>query len=474
MNPELCTLFEDHFGETVKAHNPLRAHGSDRKLYRLRSEAHTAIGVEHSDYAENLAFVEFSRHFRRQGLPVPEIYAQNLDAGLYLEEDMGDETLFDLLSQKWQPEQDFPEEIERYYNEVVRVLPLFQVKAGASLDYSLCTPRHSFDRQSMRWDLNYFKYYFLKLAGIPFDEQKLEDDFERLLAFLLQADQEYFLYRDFQSRNIMIRENRPYFIDYQGGRRGALQYDIASLLIDAKANLPFDLRERLLQRYLDALSDYISLDRERFLKYYPGYVLIRILQALGAYGFRGFYQRKTHFLQSVPYALRNLENLLHTSELSAEIGYLEEVLQYLIRSSRLRQFGGVQLPLTIHIRSFSYRNGLPEDKTGHGGGFIFDCRSLPNPGRLEQYTELTGNDAEVIAFLEEKEEVRSFLAQVRDLIAQVVENYSQRNFSHLSVDFGCTGGQHRSVYCANALAHELQERYRVKVELTHRELETKK
>lgn len=471
MNPELYTFFEAQFGEKVVSESPLKAHGSDRKLYRLQSEHHTAIGVEHIDRAENIAFLEFSRHFRNQGLPVPQIYAQNLETGIYLEEDLGDDTLFDLLTHKWQREASFPGEIETLYEKVVRFLPAFQVKAGASLNYDVCTPRHSFDGQSMQWDLNYFKYYFLKLAEIPFDEQRLEDDFERLIGFLLRADGTYFLYRDFQSRNILVRESEPYFIDYQGGRRGPLQYDIASLLYDAKANLPFDLRERLLQRYLTALAEHLDLNQDDFLRYYSGYVLIRILQAMGAYGFRGFYQRKVHFLQSVPYALRNLEYLLTSEQLPDDLSHLREVLQRLVRSTRLRQFGEVHLPLTVHIRSFSYRNGLPEDRTGHGGGFIFDCRSLPNPGRQSEYEALTGNDQAVIDFLEEREEVQRFIANVRELISQVVENYSQRNFSHLSVDFGCTGGQHRSVYCANEVTKYLQDRYHLKVELTHRELE---
>lgn len=470
MNPELYRLFETQFGESVVSGSPLKAHGSDRKLVRLRSEHFTAIAVEHDNRAENAAFLEFSRYFRNQGLPVPRIYAYHLDKGIYLEEDLGDQTLFDLLTKSWQPDHPFPAEVEALYEKVVRILPEFQVKAGRSLNYDVCTPRHSFDRQSMQWDLNYFKYYFLKLAEIPFDEQKLEDDFERLIAFLLQADATYFLYRDFQSRNIMIRENQPYFIDYQGGRRGPLQYDLASLLYDAKANLPPDVRERLLQRYLSALAEHVDLNRDNFLKYYPGYVLMRILQAMGAYGFRGFYQRKVHFLQSVPYAIRNLESLLVAAQIPADLEHLTEVFQHLVRSTRLRQFGQVHLPLTIHIRSFSYRNGLPEDHTGHGGGFIFDCRSLPNPGRKPEYEALTGHDHAIIEFLEEREEVQRFVAHVRELISQVVENYSQRNFSHLSVDFGCTGGQHRSVYCANAVAKYLQEQYQVKVELTHREL----
>jgi aminoglycoside/choline kinase family phosphotransferase len=480
MNPQLTQLFESHFGEKVKNAAPLRADGSYRLLYRIGSEKRTAIGVENADRLENVAFIEFSRYFRKCGLPAPEIYAEDLDANIYLEEDLGESTLFDLLSEQRVDQSDFPKSIEKLYEKIARILPEFQIRAAKNFNYNICYPRHSFDRQSVMWDLNYFKYYFLKLAQIPFNEQKLEDDFEKFTSFLMEADQNFFLYRDFQSRNIMIRDGEPFFIDYQGGRRGALQYDIASLLYDAKANLPFDARDRLLNIYLDAVSQVppfegklgrSKLNRDDFMRYYHGYVLVRIMQAMGAYGFRGFYERKTHFLQSVPFALRNLEHILKNVELPVKLLMLTEALHSLVRSTRLRELGSAQLPLTVRIESFSYKNGLPHDDTGHGGGFIFDCRSLPNPGRLEKYASQTGFDAEVIAFLENSPEVHSYLTRVRDLISQVIENYRQRNFSHLSVAFGCTGGQHRSVYCANSLAKYLVEKHGVKVEVAHRELE---
>ena len=480
MNPQITELFEKHFGEKVKSAAPINTDGSYRLLYRITSDKRTAIGVENADRLENMAFIEFSRHFRKCRLPVPEIYTEDLDANIYLEEDLGYDTLFDLLTKQRADQNDFPREIEELYEKVVRILPEFQIRVAKNFNYDLCYPRHSFDRQSILWDLNYFKYYFLKLAQIPFNEQKLEDDFEKFTAFLMEADQKFFLYRDFQSRNIMIRDGEPFFIDYQGGRRGALQYDIASLLYDAKANLPFDARDRLLQTYLDAASKLTPFEggsrgmakiaREDFLRYYHVYVLVRIMQAMGAYGFRGFYERKTHFLQSVPFALRNLEHILKNVELPVELPMLTEALHSLVRSTRLRELGNVQLPLTVRVESFSYKNGLPQDDTGHGGGFIFDCRSLPNPGRLEKYAKQTGCDAEVIAFLENSPEVHSYLTRVRDLISQVIENYQQRNFSHLSVAFGCTGGQHRSVYCANSLAKFLTEKYGVNVEVAHREL----
>jgi aminoglycoside/choline kinase family phosphotransferase len=471
MNQKLTQLFESRFGEKVSSITPMKTHGSDRKLYRILSDKRSVIGVENADRAENIAFLEFSRHFRNQGLPVPEIYVEDLQADIYLEEDLGDTTLFDFLMQHRTKQDDFPQGIKVLYEKVVRILPKFQIEAAKSLNYAVCYPRHTYDRQSIMWDLNYFKYYFLKLAQIPFNEQKLEDDFDRFTNFLLQTEHDFFLYRDFQSRNIMIRDNEPYFIDYQGGRRGALQYDIASLLFDAKANLPFDVRDQLLQKYLKAVSKYVSIDRKEFLKFYYGYVLVRLMQAMGAYGFRGFYQRKSHFLQSVPYAIRNLEHVLKTVELPVELTTLMDILHRLVRSTRLRELGDVQLPLTVRIQSFSYRGGLPKDETGHGGGFVFDCRALPNPGRLEEFAKQTGDDPEVIAFLENQEEVHSFMTRVRDLISQVVENYQHRNFSHLVVAFGCTGGQHRSVYCANVLEKYLREKYHnLKIEVVHREL----
>lgn len=469
MNKAIRILFENHFGEKVAQAVPLKAHGSNRRLLRITSKHHNVISAENEDHSENVAFVEFSRYFRQMGLPVPEIYAENLAENIYLEEDLGDDTLFDLMTAERKNQQGFPKGIELYYEKVVRTLPRFQIEAARTFNYELCYPRHTFDRQSMMWDLNYFKYYFLKLAQIPFDEQKLEDDFNAFTDFLLETDTDYFLYRDFQSRNIMIRDGEPYFIDYQGGRRGALQYDIASLLYDAKADLPFDVRDRLMETYLDALQDYIPVDRDAFLKYYYGYVLVRLMQAMGAYGFRGFYERKAHFLQSVPYAIRNLEYILKNADLPLRLPTLLDVGHRLVQSTRLRELGNVHLPLTVLIESFSFKKGLPKDETGHGGGFVFDCRLLPNPGRLERFKFSTGNDDDVIQFMAGKHEVHSFLTRVRDMISQVVEDYQKRNFTHLTVAFGCTGGQHRSVYCANVLSAFLKGKYDVNVEVMHHE-----
>ena len=468
----LQTMFERWAEEPLQNLEPMAAHGSDRRYFRLRGKTRQAIGVHNADFKENIAFLSFSKHFKSAALPVPEIYDQELDKHIYLEEDLGDDTLFSVLSAE-REQNGFSDKIIRLYEKVVDKLPEFQVNGNKELDYSVCYPRSSFDRQSMMWDLNYFKYYFLKLAKIPFNEQELEDDFQAFTDFLLSTERDYFLYRDFQSRNVMIVDGEPYFIDYQGGRKGALQYDLASLLYDAKADIPQEIRIRLLHRYLDKLSELIPVNRETFLQYYHGYVFIRIMQALGAYGFRGFYERKEHFLKSVPYAIQNLEWLLHHAELPVELPALTSVWNGLVRSTKLRQFGDPQLHLTIRIQSFSYRRGIPVDEKGHGGGFVFDCRLLPNPGRYEQYKAFTGNDKPVVEFLQKESEVKEFLGHVQGIVGQMVKNYKARNFTDIMVAFGCTGGQHRSVYCANQLAAYLREHFDVDVELRHREQEIK-
>ena len=321
----------------------------------------------------------------------------------------------------------------------------------------------------MSWDLNYFKYYFLKLARVPFHEQRLENDFEALCDFLLRAPADFFLYRDFQSRNIMVRDGEPWFIDYQGGRRGALPYDLASLLLDAKADLPFGFRDRLKEQYLDAASALTQLDRARFEEFYRGFSLIRSLQAMGAYGYRGFYERKAHFLQSVPYAIRNIERLLSDGALPVVVPELVASLQRIVASTRLREVAPIAPRLTVRIDSFSYLRGYPADRSGHGGGFVFDCRAMPNPGREAGFADLNGRDPPVVAWLERHDETGQFLAQVRALLEPTIENYLRRHFTHLSVAFGCTGGQHRSVYFAEALAGSLRTHSGIAVEVHHGE-----
>ncbi len=466
----LINLFESWSGEQASTIKPLPAHGSTREYVRLSGSSHKAIGAFNTDKSENIAFLTFSRKFFNAGLPVPEIYSEDLDRHIYLEQDLGDETLFSFLSDIRKKE-NFSGKIIKVYEEVVRILPRFQIGAAQDLNYRVCYPRRSFDKQSMMWDLNYFKYYFLKLAQIPFDEQKLENDFQKFSKFLLSADRNYFLYRDFQSRNIMLVDEKPYFIDYQGGRKGALQYDIASLLYDAKADIPPEVRLHLLDEYIHTLQEFTTVDSKTFIEYYYGYVFIRIMQALGAYGFRGFYERKPHFLKSVPYAIHNLEILLHTVKLPIKLPALMDAWSRLIRSTYLRQLGDVELKLTVHIQSFSYKRGIPWDEKGHGGGFVFDCRALPNPGRYPEFASVTGNDKNVIAFLEKENVVTAFLNNVFQIIDQSIINYQERNFTDLMVAYGCTGGQHRSVYCANQLSEYLKEKYKIDVEIRHRELE---
>ena len=468
----LKKLFEQRFGVPPAAILPLQGElgGSGRKIIRLLNGELSAIGILYGVREENLAFLEFSRHFRRHGLPVPEIYAQDLEQGAYLEQDFGDTTLFELLSKHRSGENIDPEVVEAY-RKVVAILPRFQIEAGRDLNYDVSYPRSSFDRQSIAWDLNYFKYYFLRLAGIPFNEQALEDDFDRLANFLLKAEGNYFMYRDFQSRNIMLRGGQPFFLDYQGGRKGALQYDIASLLYDAKADLPPALRQELLDLYLVKVGELIPLDREAFLQHYYPYVYIRIMQALGAYGFRGFYERRTHFLQSVPFALKNLRWLLHNVKLPVELPTLMGAFNSMLASDKLRGLASEADKLTIRIMSFSFHRGMPQDETGHGGGFVFDGRSLPNPGREERFKALTGRDAPVIEYLDREQSVHQFLASVMSLVDASVANYQQRGFKNLMVSFGCTGGQHRSVYLAEQLAKRLRGRNGLEVFVRHRELE---
>ena len=476
----LQKLFERHFHTPVERVQPLQGQlgGSGRKIVRLSSEKISAIGILYNVREENVAFLEFSRHFRRHGLPVPEIYAEDLSQGAYLEEDLGNTTLFEFLSDHRDGATIAPEAVAAY-RKVVALLPRFQVEAGRDVNYKVCYPRASFDRQSIAWDLNYFKYYFLRLAGIPFNEQSLEDDFSRLTKFLLSANRDYFLYRDFQSRNIMLRtvldQDRPFFLDYQGGRKGALQYDIASLLYDAKADLPPELRQQLLDHYLDSLAGFLDPDRPAFMQFYYPYVYVRIMQALGAYGFRGFYERKEHFLQSVPYALKNLRWLLHNVELPIALPTLMEAFKSMVASDKLQGLtseAGKTEKLTVRVFSFSFHRGLPQDDAGNGGGFVFDGRSLPNPGREERFKTLTGKDAPVIDYLNQHESVHQFLASAMSLVDASVSAYQRRGFKHLMVSFGCTGGQHRSVYLAEQLGKRLRGRNRVEVVVRHRELES--
>ncbi len=469
---ELIQLFETHFKEEMTGFEMLPASGSYREYCRIKSENCKAIGAFNLDIKENTAFLEFSESFSKSEIPVPEIFIINKSKTCYLQEDLGNTTLFDFLS-KTRELEEFSHNIIDEYKKVLELLPKIQVLASKNIEYKYCYPRATFDKQSMMWDLNYFKYYFLKLAKVPFDEQALEDDFQNFSNYLLDADNDFFMFRDFQSRNIMLKDKDVFFIDYQGGRKGALQYDLASLLYDAKADIPQSVRNELLEFYLDELEKYLPTNREEFKAYFTGYVLIRIMQAMGAYGFRGFYEKKEHFLKSIPFALQNLSWLLKNNNIPIELPELLSVLEKVCESDFLKSIGSKKGSLTVTVTSFSYKKDIPVDNSGNGGGYVFDCRAVHNPGRYDEYKQLTGRDQEVIRFLEERSDIQTFIDPVLKLVSQSVEIYLSRGFSHLSVSFGCTGGQHRSVYSAERLAEFLKNNYPVNVVLLHREQDFK-
>jgi aminoglycoside/choline kinase family phosphotransferase len=468
---KLSDLYTDWKGKKPTSIVYIPVSGSYRKYYRLKRSRHPAIGVYNEDIKENEAFFSFSDEFSKHKLPVPYMYIIHPSRKFYLLTDLGDLSLFNYLSDVRKNDTDFPEKVIGIYKEVIGFLPVFQVEAGKKLDYSKCYPRKVFDAQSMMWDLNYFKYYFLKLAKVPFDEQKLEDDFHALIQFLQKAGADHFMYRDFQSRNVMLNRGRPWFIDYQGGRKGPLQYDIASLLYDAKASIPEPVRELLLNYYLDVLENHVPVNRSVFNQYYYGFVLIRILQAMGAYGFRGYYENKPHFLKSIPFAIANLQYLLENKLIPLPLPTLMDVLRKIIDNPSFRSGKATGNQLIVKISSFSYRDGIPGDRSGNGGGFVFDCRALPNPGKYEEFLLSTGNDPAVRAFLEKEQEVATFMNHAFSLVDQSIRKYIERGFTSLVVNFGCTGGQHRSVYCASEMAEHIRSKYDVTIHLQHPELE---
>ncbi len=467
-------MFERHFGVEPASVVELGADGSTRVYYRMVGPAmETAVGAYGPERDENRAFVSFAHTFRAAGLPVPDVYEYDEESSMWLEEDLGDTTLFDALVQARSREPgDFPDSMRPVYERVLTELPRFQLEGGRRIDFGAAYPRGAFDEQSIRWDLNYFKYHFLKLAHVPFSEQQLEHDFDALTAFLLRADARHFLYRDFQSRNIMLRDGEPWFIDFQGGRRGALQYDVASLLYDAKAAIPAPVRADLLEHYLEALGHHLPVDVAAFRELYRGFVMVRVLQALGAYGYRGFYERKPRFLQSVPYAARNLAELL-VEGLPVDAPELESVFRRIADRFAGDSEEEQQPGLTVRLVSFSYKRGYPQDASGHGGGFVFDCRALPNPGRHLEYSDQCGMDEPVIEYLEARDELHAFWTGVQQMVDAQVEEYLRRGFSSLAVSFGCTGGQHRSVYMTERLARHLRSRYpHIHVRVMHRERES--
>ena len=359
-----------------------------------------------------------------------------------------------------------PEEEKELLRKTLRMLPRIQFAGADGLDFSVCYPQPEFNQRTILWDLNYFKYCFLKATGLEFQEDKLEDEFEHMAEILMRSASATFLYRDFQSRNVMIKNGEPYFIDFQGGRKGPFYYDVASFLWQAKANLPDSLRMELVSHYIDALREYKPVDETYFKSQLRHFVLFRTLQVLGAYGFRGYFEKKPHFIQSVPFAVENLRQLLKDD--FPEYPYLCQVLHNL---TELKQFTDERKKrqLTVKVMSFAYKKGIPEDPTGNGGGYVFDCRAVNNPGKYDRYKPYTGLDENVIRFLEEDGEITRFLEHVYALVDAHVQRYIERGFTNLSVCFGCTGGQHRSVYSAQHVAEHISRKFGVKVQLIHRE-----
>lgn len=462
----LKQLFEQTTNKKAESEVQMAVSGSNRKYYRLQKGDESLVGVVGTSVEENMAFIEMSKHFAKKGLPVPEFKCASDDNLLYLQEDLGDVLLFDYVKKGRQTKL-FTSHERAMLHKTMELLPKFQVVGAQGFDFSVCYPQPEFNKRSVLWDLNYFKYCFLKPSGLDFQENRLEDDFDKLADALLSVPSESFMYRDFQSRNVMIKDEKPYFIDYQGGRKGPLYYDVASFLWQAKAHYGADLREELLITYLNSLKKYMDFDEVEFKKNLNLFVLFRLLQVLGAYGFRGYFEKKPHFLQSIPYAMENLRELMAHSDFSS-YPYLLEVLRNM---ADLKQFKEIELdrPLVITMYSFSYKKGIPNDASGNGGGFVFDCRAVNNPGKYERFYKLTGLDEPVIQFLEEDGEILKFIKNSLSLVEPSIKRYMERKFTNLMICYGCTGGQHRSVYASQKVAQYLNEKYGVEVNLVHRE-----
>jgi len=462
---ELKKLYADYTGTQAEEVRELPVlSGSDRRYFRLCG-VKNLIGVYGKSAHENSAFIYLSGHLREKGLPVPAVYSYSNDKLFYLQEDLGDATLFDVI-EHGRTSGDFNETERRLLFQSISLLPSFQVLGAEGLDFTKCYPQPAFDRRTVLWDLNYFKYCFLKTTGIDFIESRLEDDFQHMSDVLLQNRFTTFLYRDFQSRNVMIKDGEPYFIDFQGGRKGPIYYDVASFLWQAKANYPKSLRDELLNVYLNALRSYMAVDEADFHHRLRHFVFFRLLQVLGAYGFRGHFEHKTHFIESIPYAMSHLRELLVDD--FDDYPYLCALL----RAIKPFSVALKRSDLEVKIISFAYKKGIPADSNGNGGGFVFDCRALTNPGKYDQFKDLTGLDEPVIRFLEGDREVDAFMNQASLLVDASVKRYIERGFTNLMVCFGCTGGQHRSVYCAQRLAKHLQKTFRINISPFHRELLT--
>ena len=479
----LAELYRKATGIQADTITPLTQSGSNRHYFRISaktsSDAPGLIGVEGTSQEENHAFLYMVRHFTDKGLNVPHVMAWSEDEMHYVQQDLGQTLLFDYIAEGRKTGV-FCEREKQMLRKTIRALARFQILGSEGMDYTQCYPQPRFNRRSILWDLNYFKYCFLKATEIEFQEDRLENDFDRLATILLgevpdnkslaPSPEWAFMYRDFQSRNVMAVNEEPYFIDFQGGRKGPVYYDVASFLWQAKANFHDDLRQELIDEYLDELQHFLPIDKTAFLALLRHFVLFRRLQVLGAYGFRGYFEKKPHFLQSIPYAIDNLRRWLDAA-LAGETddyAYLRDLLH---RMTELKQFKEVAIrkPLVVRVYSFSYKKGIPADDSGNGGGFVFDCRAVTNPGKYERYNAYTGQDEPVIRFLEDDGEILAFLRSAYQLVDASVKRYMDRGFQHLMVSFGCTGGQHRSVYAAEKMAEHIHQTFGVTVQLIHRE-----
>ncbi len=461
---QLTTLFAQYAGKSNPRIEPLPSSGSNRNYFRLVQDDMSLIGVYGQSREENHAFISLANHFYKQKLNVPKVVAVSSDERFYLQEDLGDTVLFDAIK-AGRNTGVFSHDEKALLRKTLEMLADFQHTGARGLDFGVCYPQPEFNRRSVLWDLNYFKYSFLKTTGMEFQEDLLENDFERLAETLLEDKTETFMYRDFQSRNVMLVNGNPYFIDFQGGRKGPVHYDVASFLWQAKANFPAELRDELILVYIDSLKKHQPVNEAYFLKRLRQFVLFRTLQVLGAYGFRGYFEKKPHFIQSVPFALNNLRELLKDG--FEEYPYLCKILKEM---AALKQFADTQKrQLEVRVYSFAYKKGIPDDVSGNGGGYVFDCRAINNPGKFERYNNVTGLDEPVIKFLEEDGEIVSFLNQIYPLVDSHVKRYMERNFTNLMFSFGCTGGQHRSVYAAQRVAEHIAKKFGVKVSLVHRE-----
>lgn len=471
----ITDLYKQIFDKEPQRIDILPQAGSERRYFRIWSDkGESVIGTYGANIAENETFFYFSENFTKKHLPVANIFGVSADRQYYIQEDFGDISLIHRLETEG-----YTQEVYDLFKLSLQELVKLQVEGDKHLDYSKCLTNSEFGRQAIMADLLYFKYYFLDALRKPYDKQKLIDDFEALSTYLTHTDHKFFMFRDFQSRNIHISpsgkdgEYEVHFIDYQGGMKGAPQYDVASLLWQARAALPEDWKKNLLQDYMEALASRLEkpLNRSSFKSQYYGYVLIRLLQVLGAYGFRGLFERKAHFLTSIPLALNNLKSFLATHPMGIALPEFEKVLQICVDEEIIQQFTPVQAteetPLVVKVCSFSFKKGLPVVDHDNGGGFVFDCRGILNPGRIESMKSHTGRDKDVIQYLEQQTKMPEFLHSVFDVVDITVEDFIKRGFQSLYVSFGCTGGQHRSVYAADALTRHLKNKFKVKVQLNH-------